>query len=76
MSFAKVMCWLWCRLIALILFCGFFVLPSVGLVFWFVLKTPEQFMLTCIGICVTAVGFGVMTFLSLYGYGKYKQLSA
>lgn len=59
----------------LILICEFIALPTVGLVWWFVVKSPEQFMLTCIGIFFLWIGIGVSFFLSCVGMGKFRQLS-
>lgn len=64
-----------CCVLNIFLFCLLLVLPAIGLIWWFVTKTPMQFMLTCIGIAVMWAGLGVSYFLYRYGAGKYKQLT-
>jgi hypothetical protein len=71
-------CWFKCFfkiVFALILLCEFIVLPTVGLVWWFITKSPAQFMLTCIGMFLLWCGTGILYFLLAVGLGKYRQLS-
>ncbi len=75
---SKVYCVLKCLfwwLIALIIVAEFIALPTVGLVWWFVTKTPQEFLLTCIGITLLWIGVAVLIFLSFLGAGKYRELS-
>lgn len=74
----KVMGWMRCLfwwLIILLLVCEFIALPTVGLVWWFVTKTPEQFLQTSIAITLLWIGVGVCLFLLCVGAGKYIELS-
>ena len=71
-------CWCKCLFklcVLLVLVAEFIALPTVGLVWWFVVKSPEQFLLTCIGISLLWIGTGIAFFLSCIGVGKYRQLS-
>ncbi|OGT55136.1 MAG: hypothetical protein A3F17_08760 [Gammaproteobacteria bacterium RIFCSPHIGHO2_12_FULL_41_15] len=75
---SKLTCWCKCLfwwLIALVLVAEFIALPTVGLVWWFVTKTPEQFLLTSIAISLLWIGIGVCLFLMFVGGGKYIELS-
>ena len=45
-------------LFKIFLFCLLVILPIVGIVWWFVTKTPMQFMFTCIGIALAWAGLG------------------
>lgn len=66
-----------CKFIfVIILLCEFIVLPTVGLVWWFITKTPIQFMYTCIGMFLLWCGTGILYFLCSVGLGKFRQLTA
>ena len=78
MKFLKGLCCFCCRsiwhLFVLALFGITVVVPAIGLVWWFVEKPPVEFMITCIGISVLWFSFGIMAFLVLYGWSKYRTL--
>ena len=52
------------------LFCLYIILPIVGLVWWFVLKSPMEFMFTCIGVALLWTGIGLGYFFFSYGKAK------
>jgi hypothetical protein len=56
----------WC----LFLYCLYIILPAVGLVWWFIAKTPVNFMYTCIGMSLIWVGLGAGYYLYRHGRAK------
>lgn len=57
----------------LFLFCLYVILPTVGLVWWFVLKSPMNFMMTAFGVALLWIGIGLAYFF--FSYGKAKMHS-
>lgn len=67
---------MWCGVRNFFFFCLFIILPIVGLVWWFVLKSPLNFMWTCFGVGILWVGLGIGYYFYRYSNAKSVQLRA